>query len=139
MLESIKGIGDFVESFMSGVLVRQFPCGPAHLDFSILGILNDAEGALQENRELLFSKYGYGISRWTMVSQIAAIPAEGGLVTELDPKNLDLADSTSVSRSNFESAAVNMMQMMEGLGFAAGPRYPSISVTPIAVFREIAT
>jgi hypothetical protein len=35
-----------------------------------------------------------------------------------------------------EDAAAQVMQVMESLGVAEGPAFPTVTVTPLAVFRE---
>lgn len=136
-LEMMRNMGAFVELFMGGqIVVRQFPCGVHHPAFAFVGALLDRAGYLQEERESLFAKYGHRVADWDMVFQIAAIPAD---VTEEPDLNAEtLVDvSGRISREQFEDLAVKLMQMFEAMGVSEAPTFPSISVTPIAIFREL--
>jgi hypothetical protein len=137
MVDLIRDIGEFVELFMGGqVLVRQFPCGLEHPQFALVGTLLDRPGFLQEEREALYSKYGAAPSRWTMVSQIATVPSQE-VSEEPDFSSADiLRNNEQIDRSQVEEMAVAIMQMIETIGIAEAPTFPSLAVTPLAVFER---
>jgi hypothetical protein len=138
-LDLIRDIGQFTELFMGGqIVMRQFPCGEAKPDFALVGTLLDRPGFLQEEREALFAKYGAAPASWTVVSQVATIPKPGEGSEELELGDLFDDEADRISRTQFEDMAVQLMRLFETVGIAEGPVYPSIAVTPIAVFREVA-
>ena len=70
-------IGKFVDELFNGqVVMRQFPCGPEAADCNIVGLLSRSPGFLQDDAEAIAAKYGYGLSNWTVVSQVAKVPIE---------------------------------------------------------------
>jgi hypothetical protein len=134
-LDGIKKIGDFVNIFLAGqIALRQFPCGVGTPKFGLSGTLLGRPGYLQEEREALFAKYGSLVTEWTVVSQVATVPTEGGGRTELEVGELVTGDE--IDRASMEDAAAQVMQVMESLGVAEGPAFPTVTVTPLAVFRE---
>lgn len=137
--ELIRDIGRFAELFMGGqIVLRQFPCGEARPDFALVGTLLDRAGFLQEEREALFAKYGAATASWTVVSQVATVPKpDEDRTDELQLHDLVDDETDRISRTQFEDMAVQLMRLFETIGIAEGPIYPSIAVTPIAVFREV--
>lgn len=134
-LDGVKKIGDFVNIFLAGqITMRQFPCGVEHPKFGLSGSLLGRPGYLQEEREALFAKYGSLVSEWTVVSQVATVSAEGEGRTEIELGELVSGDE--IDRASMEDAAAQLMQVMESLGVAEGPAFPTVTVTPLAVFRE---
>jgi hypothetical protein len=133
----VEEMGEFVELFLGGqISIRQFPCGTEFSEFALVGMLLDRPGFLQEEREALFAKYGSAPSYWTMVSQVATVPQEAGTEPDLDTTALMRADE-QINRAEFEDLAAQFMQMLENSGIAEGPTFPSVAVTPIAVYREV--
>lgn len=84
-------------------------------------------------------KYGAATATWTVVSQVATIPAQTAVPTNLQLRDLVDQDTDRIDRAQFEDMAVQLMQLFETMGVAEGPAYPAIAVTPIAVFREFGT
>jgi hypothetical protein len=46
-------------------------------------------------------------------------------------------DGEGISRARMEGIAVELLAMMEKVGVVDGPRWPTISVTPLAVYRTV--
>jgi hypothetical protein len=101
------------------------------------GTLLGRPGYLQEEREALFAKYGSLTTEWTVVSQVATVPTEGGGRTEVEVGELVSGDGDEIDRASMEDATAQLMQVMESLGVAEGPAFPSVTTTPLAVFREL--
>jgi hypothetical protein len=134
-VEVVKNIGEVVGHFMSGQIVsRQFPCGIDHPDFALVGILLGKPGYLQEERESLFGKYGFGTTTWTVVSQIAAVPEPFSGPPDID--GLTMMQGDQIRREQLEEMASRLIGHMQAVGIAEGPIYPAISVSPIAIYRE---
>jgi hypothetical protein len=137
-LDSIRQVGEFIDVFLAGqISLRQFPCGVAKPQLGFAGTLLGRSGYLQEEREALFAKYGSSVTDWTVVSQVATVPDSGPVSTEMQLGELVNA-ADQIDRAALEDAAVQLMQMLESIGVAEGPVYPTIAVTPLAVFREFA-
>ncbi|MGH9174733.1 MAG: hypothetical protein ACRD1H_10255, partial [Vicinamibacterales bacterium] len=75
---------------------------------------------------------------WTVVSQVATVPKpDEDRADELQLRDLVDDETDRISRTQFEDMAVQLMRLFETIGIAEGPIYPTIAVTPIAVFREV--
>jgi hypothetical protein len=127
----MKLMAEFAQIFFNKqIMMRQFPCGVELPEFHFVGILNDQNSYLQEPRDVLYSKYGYGASIWTVVSQIALIP------TPLPSAPMDAATQREFDRSAFEGILDALLITMQSSGFTQAPIAPSISVTPLAIYHE---
>lgn len=134
--DEIRRIAEFMELFLGGqILLRQFPCGPGHPAYALVGTLLDRAGYLQEERDALFAKYGSGVSEWTMVGQVATVPEPD----KMEDPDFELFEGSEdkIDRTQFEEIGANLMHLMERIGIAEGPTYPAVPVTPLAVFREV--
>jgi hypothetical protein len=136
VVDGIKRVGEFIQLFLAGqISLRQFPCGLDHPELGLTGSLLGRPGYLQEEREALFAKYGSIPTDWTVVSQVATVPTDSAPRGDLALGEL-MRGGEQVDRSQVEDAAMQLMEMLEGLGVAEGPAYPAITVTPLAVYRE---
>ena len=158
----LNAISDFVDAFVGDdISFRALACGSEHLSRGFGGTLLGRRGYIQEKRESLLSRYGTVASNWTSVMQVAAIPMppadpegvteESALADALDEPQAedDANDSTSaesqvvddasgsIDRAVMENLAVGLLGEMERIGVVEGPRWPTISVTPLAVYRTI--
>jgi hypothetical protein len=135
-LDSIRKIGEFIDLFLAGqISLRQFPCGASPPKLAFAGTLLGRPGYLQEEREALFAKYGSSVTEWTVVSQVATVTGDRPPMSELAIGELVNA-ADQIDRATLEDAAMQLMQLLESTGVAEGPTYPSIAVTPLAVYRE---
>ena len=135
-LDGVRRIGEFMDVFLAGqISIRQFACGVDQPKLGFSGMLLGRPGYLQEEREALFAKYGSTVTPWTVVSQVASAPDASSRRTALELGELVNA-SDQVDRATVEDAASQLMELFESIGVAEGPAYPSIAVTPLAVFRE---
>jgi hypothetical protein len=131
----MRSIGNLVDKIFAGqVVVRQFPCEDDS-NCNLFGLLSRQPGLLQDASEAIFAKYGAGLSEWTMVAQIANVPDES---EERDVSDMpDFMDGTRLDRNKFEEFTDRFLGFIQRTGFASAPRFPEISVTPLAVFHEI--
>ena len=149
----------------SGISVRCFPCGTDHREIAITGRLSSAAGNLRDEHDALFAKYGWGASSWTLIAQIATIPEDPRAIDEAtkggsgqpvsEPDDMpapDVAGSADLetddggageleepSRGDFEVAGIEFMKVLADAGLISAPRFPGITVTPIAIYREVPT
>lgn len=151
------------------IAFRALACGRDHLELGFGGALLGRREYIQEERDSLFSRYGTFASSWTCLMQIAAIPqskvdtnadsiahdaadaadaAEAAVqaveaVEAVEGADIDEdaedSDGDGISRATMENLALELLQMMEKVGLTAGPRWPTVSVTPLAVYREVPT
>lgn len=158
--EYLDAISGFVESFLGdSIALRVMPCGgDDNLDLCFSGALLNRLEYIQQEREHLFSRYGAAAGEWTAVLQVAALPAKATGETTQSPdedpnggiennaQQNDASDDTPessvtdaqghINRSAMEKMAIGLMQMMEQIGIVEGPRWPSISVAPLGVYRK---
>lgn len=142
--DQLQAISGFVDAFVGDdIAFRALACGSEHLAFGFGGTLLGRREYIQEERESLFGRYGTVASSWTCVMQVAAIPEAKDPThtdeadTEDDTDEPDTGDDTAFDRAKFEGIAINLLSMMEQLGIVDGPRWPTISVTPLAVYRSV--
>jgi hypothetical protein len=133
----MKAIVDAVAAVVGdSVSMRVLPCGVDHLEYSFSGALLGRREYLQEERENLFSRYGQAPSAWTAVLQVASIPS--AFVTPSQPGDAEwMGPSGELNRPAMESYVNNLMTYMEQIGIVDGPRWPSISVTPLGLYRTV--
>lgn len=136
----VERISALISSFLAdSIAIRVLPCGASLPEISFGGVLLGRREYIQEEREALFSRYGSLLRGWSAVLQIATIPgppsSEGG---EDVFEDLELTTSRNeIQRAALESAGVRLIGLLETMGFSEGPRWPSISTTPLAIYREV--
>jgi hypothetical protein len=134
----LQSIGQLADQFFGGQIVfRQFPCGMENGDFNLLGLLSDAEGALQDNADALYAKYGYGVTEWTVVSQIANAPSLEAISADPGFTATEFMEGTRIQRHKFEDFLDKFMGFIQGVGFSSSARYPEISVQPLAIYHRV--
>ena len=130
-------MGRFADRFFGGqIVLRQFPCGLENADYNLMGILSKSEGVLQDNADALYAKYGYGLTEWTVVSQIANVPMPDS-TAEAPGFGGDFMEGSQVQRHKFEEFIGQFMGFMQGLGFSTAARFPEISIQPLAIYHRI--
>jgi hypothetical protein len=137
LTQQMLSMGRFVDNFFGGqLMMRQFPCGIQHPEYNFVGILSRAPGLLQDDPDALYAKYGYGLNDWTVVSQVANVPAEAPKL-DADALNVDFMNGSQIQRNRFEEFIDRFMAFMQQLGFSAAARFPEISVQPLAIYHRI--
>lgn len=135
--DQLNAISAAVQSFFGdSVVIRAMPCGPNYLDYAFTGALLGRKEYIQEERENLFSRYGQTPTSWTIVFQIAAVPDRAEGEPEFEPEETVDAGG-SILRSNMEKMVAQLLEYMEQLGVVEGPRWPSVSVTPLGLYRTV--
>lgn len=136
--DAVQGIADVVSSLLGdAIAVRVLPCGRDHPDLGFGGALIDRREYVQPEREALFSRYGPVLSDWTCVIQIASIPSQSEEIPDVLPAIELMGKGNRIQRAAVEQLAVQFLTLMESIGMAEGPRWPSISVTPLAIYRHL--
>lgn len=140
-IEMLEAIPNFVDAFLGeSIAVRVAPCGLGQLECGFSGSLLGRDEYIQRERESLFSRYGAKAATWTSVLQIAAVPSEdtssSGSPQPAQPPNVASA-SGSISRAAMEGMAGGLLEVMEQIGVVEGPRWPSVSATPLGVYRNV--
>lgn len=140
-LESMKKLGVVLRSFLGDTIsARLLACGDQQPELGFAGSLLGRDEYIQREREELFSRYGSVLRNWTMVMQIANIPPleDSSAGVSIDSSAwTDLMSSGGINRAAFEAAASGLLRMLESFGVAEGPRWPTISVVPLAIYREV--
>lgn len=135
--EQIRAMGDLMAAYQGdSIALRCYPCGPEYSQFTFSGSLLNRREYIQEEREQLFSRFGLNLKDWTVVFQVASIPDPTATRADL-PEMTPPADSNGLNRAVLEAAAAELMSFMDGLGIAEGPRWPMVSVTPLAIYRTV--
>lgn len=136
-LAQINDIADAVGAFTNETIsVRVFPLGTQQLDYHFAGTLLSRSDYIQQEREALFARYGSVLEDWTVVMQIARIPSRDDAQPQVDGSAMIRDDK--VNRPAFEGTVLNLIRFFENQGFAEGPRFPAISTTILAIYREFA-
>jgi stalled ribosome alternative rescue factor ArfA len=135
----LSAMSDFVEAFVGeSISFRALACGADHLAHGFGGTLLGRAEYIQEERESLLSRYGTVASNWTCVMQVAAIPEEN-VEGEDESEVVEEEDAAAggIDRAGMESMVLSLLGLMENMGVMEGPRWPTISVTPLAIYRTI--
>jgi hypothetical protein len=119
--DAARQLGDlFLAFFGEDMVVRHFPCGPEHRRLALVGTLAEQPGYLADARSALFAKYGSSPSEWTLLVQIATVPAD----TDHDRSDDDADDDDDTDRAKFEGIAINILRGLEQTGLTGAPAYP---------------
>lgn len=134
----IRDIVGSVSAFTNDeISVRILPCGRDHPEYHFAGTLLSRSEYIQEEREALFGRYGVYLNGWTAIMQIARIP------TQIPPPAPDFTrafvdDNGQIDRTTFEQMVIDLIGDFEQKGLSEGSRYPAISTTILAIYREFA-
>jgi hypothetical protein len=137
-LGQFKDIADAVTAFTNDqISVRVLSCGRDYPDYHFAGTLLSRSEYIQEEREALFGRYGVYLNDWTAVMQIARIPSA------MPPSPPDfnrqfVNDDGRIDRTTFEQLAIDLIGSWEQMGLSEGSRYPAISTTILAIYRQFA-
>ena len=124
--------------FDTGIWVRSMPCGARHPEACFSGVLLDRSDYIDPERFAIFSRYGSRLREWTVVGSVTRIstPAESS-------ENLDnlaseiLTPQGLLDRNQLEDTLSRLLEYCEAQGITEGPRWPSIVITPLAVYRQV--
>jgi hypothetical protein len=133
-------ISDVMTSLLGEeIALRVLPCGRQYPEYSFGGVLLNRSEYLQKEREALFSRFGSFLSGWTFVLQIETVPYEVSADSETSssPEPSLMRADEQVSRAGAEQMALDLMGHVEQIGFSEGPRWPSITITPLGIYRVV--
>lgn len=134
----IKAMSGFIQSFLGDdIAMRALPCGEKYLEFGFSGALLNRADYIQDEREHLFSRYGTYMSNWTCVLQVATVPVQEDHKTTIEGDVNFMLPSGTISRAATERGASDLLGVMEGIGLLDGPRWPTVSVTPLGIYRDV--
>lgn len=134
----IKAMSGFVQSFLGDdIAMRALPCGEEYLEYGFSGALLNRADYIQNEREHLFSRYGTYMSNWTCVLQVATVPVQEEHKTKVSDDMNFMLPSGTISRAATERGASDLLGVMEGIGLLDGPRWPTVSVTPLGIYRDV--
>lgn len=135
-LEQIASLGDFIGAFTNDSITARVLPFDEHPEYHFAGTLLSRSEYIQPEREALFGRYGTNLEDWTIVMQVARIPSAAK--PQIPDFSRPFASNDVVSRGSLEDLVRRLMDYMEALGIAEGARYPAISVTILAIYREFA-
>jgi hypothetical protein len=124
--------------FDTGIWVRSMPCGSSHPEACFSGVLLDRSDYIDPERFAIFSRYGSRLREWTVVGSVTRISTPVG-----SPENLDnlvsevLTSQGLLDRNRVEDLLSRFLEYCEAQGITEGPRWPSIVITPLAVYRQV--
>lgn len=133
----IRDIAESVSAFTNDeISVRVLPCGRDYPEYHFAGTLLSRSEYIQEEREALFGRYGVYLHEWTVVMQVARIP-DGTPPSAPDFNRSFVNNSTGqIDRTTFEQLVIDLIGDFEQKGLSEGSRYPAISTTILAIYRE---
>lgn len=114
--------------------MRSMPCGADAPDCSFSGTLLNRSDYLEPERTALFGRYGADPSDWTvvgLVTRYADAPGDDGMV------DLSAFSPDQFDRLALEGLVAALLKKLETLGVADAPRWPSISITPLGIYRGL--
>lgn len=123
-----------------GIGVRMLACGMTNPDCGFGGTLLDRSDYIEPERAAVFSRYGFEPSQWTVVASIARMPERSSALSNptFDPADV-VRGQGSIDRGRLEEMALTMLSLFEGIGLSEAPVWPSIAVTPLAIYRTISS
>lgn len=130
---------DLLQNLLSGGIgLRMLACGTASPECGFGGTLLDRSDYIEPERAAVFSRYGFEPAEWTVIASVARIPrrSTGEVASTFDAAGL-VRTQGSIDRGRLEEMALTMLSMFEGIGLTEAPVWPSIAVTPLAVYRTI--
>lgn len=142
----VKGM--FETILGSGVSVRIFPCGAENPELALAGRLTSADRFLRDEPETLFAKYGWDATDWTVIGQLATVPlrpegaveaaqTEGSEHHPASEPACEADEADGLNREQFEGLGIEMMNTLSEAGVVDAPRFPGLTITPIAIYRDV--
>lgn len=132
----VRTLGEAIPLFFGEqIVMRQLPCGPEFRSNAFVGILSEDPDILLDSRASMYAKYGAAPGEWNVLSQVATVTAP--MTDEAGPAGAVDDDSESGDgRADFEGILSTLMVSLETAGLAGGPTWPTITVTPLAIYRR---
>lgn len=139
MKKVTEPIRNVVKNLLAGgISLRVFPCGPQYPDYGFGGLLLDRSDYIEPERSAVFARHGVTVTDWTVLAVVTRLPTEERRrdLDPIDPTSM-VRGSGAINRQALEGAILQLLEVIEGLGLSEGPAWPSIGITPLAVYRTI--
>jgi hypothetical protein len=124
--------------FDTGVWVRCMPCGADHPEACFSGVLLDRSDYIDPERFAIFSRYGSRLRDWTVVGTVTRISTPRTPAVTLESLASEvLTPQGLLDRNRLEDMLNKLLEYCEAQGITEGPRWPSIVITPLAVYQQV--
>lgn len=135
----LSGLEVMVQTlFDTGIWVRSMPCGAEHPEACFSGVLLDRSDYIDPERFAIFSRYGSQVREWTVVGSVTRISTPVASPVTLDGLASEaLAPQGLLDRNRVEDILSRLLEYCEAQGITEGPRWPSVVITPLAVYRQV--
>lgn len=122
--------------------VTVMPCGPNEPSAAFLGVIGHVTDHVALDRDSLLSRIGPDTPELTTIMQLARVPTERDNTRSAQAVVADVmrrlkAGGHSVDRSAIDEFLLEMMRMTEDHGLQSAPRWPSVAMTPLAIYRQM--
>lgn len=132
--EALAKLGDFVGSLLAGgISMRAMPCGENAPDCAFSGVLLDRSTYIEPERAAIFGRFGPTPAVWTLVALVSRFGSKDAPAAFVAPPDL----GEGASRLSVEELVVRLLAFLEKLGVADAPSWPTIAVTPLALYRVL--
>lgn len=138
MLDQIRSL------YGESITVSIWPNGDDANDGMFVGELPYDLGFGPTRRELILSQVGPGPAELTTLMQISAVPTErdknralGTWISELDSMATKAVENDQLDRRVLDKMIASLGLVLAHSGFVAAPKWPAISVLPLAIYRNV--
>lgn len=129
---AITALGALVSSLLvEGISMRCMPCGEDNPECSFAGIMLDRTQYIEPERGAIFNRFGFRPATWTLVALVTRF----GAPTSDAPFSLD--PNEPFTRMALERVVTQMLEQFERTGLTDAPTWPTIGVTPLALYRVV--
>ncbi|MDI6412782.1 hypothetical protein QLX52_28670 [Streptomyces albus] len=133
------------EALYRGQLVfRVLPCGTDETEYRYTGIVADPGNYLSDERSALNARFGAKAQEWTTLALVSRVPEQNTAppLSRFESAVQGLAgafegDPDRLDRGALESLIQEAARALEDFGLSEAPNWPAISVTPLAVYRNL--
>jgi hypothetical protein len=114
------------------------PCGADHPEACFSGVLLDRSDYIDPERFAIFSRYGSRLRDWTVVGTVTRISTPRTPAVTLESLASEvLTPQGLLDRNRLEDMLNKLLEYCEAQGITEGPRWPSIVITPLAVYQQV--
>ena len=93
-------------------------------------MLLDRSDYIEPERSVIYSRYGADAGEWTLVAVVARH------ADETAPRGRDFGE-VSMDQLGIENLVVTLLGLLGDIGATGAPRFPSVSVVPLALYRVV--
>jgi hypothetical protein len=132
--EALAKLGKFVGSLLAGgISMRAMPCGENAPDCAFSGVLLDRSAYIEPERAAIFGRFGPTPAAWTLVALVSRFGSKDAPADFVAPPDI----GEGARRLSVEELVVRLLAFLEQLGVADAPSWPTIAVTPLALYRVL--